>query len=88
MNIEIKEGIRINGEGNILFTVVTVDREDCEDTTTELWLANDEDHLADQVMMEFLGVETIEDAEDHEMKFQFDEDWGFSIIPTEIGKVS
>lgn len=88
MLFKLDETIKVNGEGNTLFAVVTVDREDCEDTTTELWLANDEYHLEEQVMLEFLGVDTIEEAEDHEMKFQFDEDWGFSIIPTKIGSLT
>mgnify|MGYP001298306480 CR=1 FL=1 len=88
MNIKIKKGIQINGEGNRLFVVVRVDQSDCEDTITELWLANDEEHLKEQVMIEYLGVETVEEAEDDIAKFGFDEDWGFSILPTEIGKVS
>lgn len=39
----------IMGEGPILFAVNIIDVEDPEDSSAELWFANDEDHLYDQV---------------------------------------
>jgi hypothetical protein len=81
---------QIHGEGELLFLVATVDREDCEDTTTELWLAEDESHLEEQLKMDFYGVESVEELEEmEEDEFGpiWDDEYGFSIIPKLIGKI-
>jgi len=83
-NYLITEKVKGDLTGKKLFVVVTIDKDDSEDSTTELWRANDEDHLQDLVKEEYVG----DDFEDEDNPFseQFDEDWGFSILVTEIGK--
>ena len=83
-NYLITEKVKGDLTGKKLFVVVTMDKDDSEDSTTELWRANDEDHLQDLVKEEYVG----DDFEDEDNPFseQFDEDWGFSILVTEIGK--
>ncbi len=83
-NYLITEKVKGDLTGKKLFVVVTMDKDDSEDSTTELWRANDEDHLQDLIKEEYVG----DDFEDEDNPFseQFDEDWGFSILVTEIGK--
>ncbi len=81
---------KIHGEGKLLFTVTRVDREDCEDTTTDLWLADDENHLEEELKMDFYNVESAEELEEmEEDPFGpiWDDEYGFSIIPNLIGKI-
>jgi hypothetical protein len=87
-NYLITEKVKGDLTGKKLFVVVTIDQEDSEDSTTELWRANDEDHLQDLVKEEYVGDEFGDDEEffGQSPSDIFDEDWGFSILVTEIGK--
>ena len=90
-NYLITAEIKGDPKGKKLFTVITVDKDDYEDSFIELWIANSEDHLYDLVKAEYIGTDTSEDDEDGffmegPMGEAFDDDWGFSILATEIGK--
>jgi hypothetical protein len=76
-------------EGNILFLVTVVDTEDPEDTTTNVWVANDEEHLYDLVKEEFVGDDEDEDEDEDEdpIARNFENDWGINILFQEIGQV-
>ena len=79
---------KVRGEGKKIYIVVTVDQEDPEDTSTEIWRANDEDHLYEQVKEDFIGHnENIEPGSLSErISDDFEADWCYSILYTEIGK--
>ena len=87
-NYLITEKVKGDLTGKKLFVVVTIDKDDSEDSSTQLWRAKSQDHLYDLVKEEYVG----DDFEDDEEFFGqspsdiFDEDWGFSILVTEIGK--
>ena len=67
-----------------IFIVTKVDTEDSEDSSSDIWFANDEDHLYELVKEEYLG----DDFEDDDpFKLGFDDDWGISILYTEIGTI-
>ena len=72
--------------GKKLFIVTFVDEDDSEDTSSSMWLANDEDHLFDLVKEEYVG-ETDEDDEDDPVAEAFENDWGFTILYKEVGTV-
>jgi len=82
-NYLITEKVKGDLTGKKLFVVVTIDQEDSEDSTTELWRANDEDHLQDLVKEEYVGDDFEGTPGEDSL---FDGDWGFSILVTEIGK--
>jgi hypothetical protein len=98
----MEKKIEFNGiEGDMnakkLFVVTTIDEDDAEDTVSRMWLANDEDHLHDLVKSYYVGDEDEdedEDDEDSEYDYmresvgeQFENDWGFTILYTEVGNV-
>lgn len=71
--------------GKKLFVVTIIDSDDSEDSKSELWLANDEDHLYELVKEKCVG----DDEEEDEFMIQaFEDDWGFTILSTEVGKVA
>jgi hypothetical protein len=43
----------VQGTGSNLYAVIMIGQDDSEDTTLQLWRADDEDHLYDQVSEEF-----------------------------------
>ena len=71
---------KIIGEGSLLWCVVNVDRDDPEDTTIQFWLANDIDHLCEQIRGEW--------EMDKYWEEQFEQDWGYYILPKLIGTAS
>lgn len=79
----------VHGAGSKLFAVVSVDMEDSEDTLTELWLAEDEDDLFEQVKRETVDPDGEDEnyEENSEIAYSFDEEWGNSMLFTEIGTV-
>jgi hypothetical protein len=46
--------VSINGEGTGLWGLVRVDGNRSRDTSLEIWLANDEEHLKEQILEEWL----------------------------------
>jgi len=72
----------VQGTGANLYSVIMIDQDDSEDTRMELWRADSEDHLYDQVAERFY------DGEDPE-KFigpDFEEEiWGILWLPQFIG---
>ena len=74
----------INGTGTDLFALILVDPSDSEDSRIELWRADSEDHLYDQVSEEFYDGEDPEDF--HGPNFEEDI-WGVLWSPQRIGKV-
>jgi hypothetical protein len=70
--------------GKKLYAVVNVDREDSEDTTVQLWAANDEGDLFDLVKADYCG-EAADDIHREAVELMFDDDWGICILTTELG---
>ena len=94
LNIKFAERILGDPKGKKLFSVVRVDPDDSEDTTAELWRANNEDHLHDLVRVEYKNLlfgEYEEDEEDEEKDDEFcvpfEEMWGYTILPTLLGTI-
>lgn len=85
------EDDKVKGEGKQLWAVISIDTEDHEDTSTEFWRANDEDHLYEQAKKSFLGVDQDEEVEDDDQASmfveKFDEEWGFEILYKLIGDI-
>ena len=74
----------VQGTGNNLYALIKVDQDDAEDTTIELWRADSEDHLYDQVSEEFYDGEDPDDFAGP----NFDEEiWGLLWLPQFIGTV-
>jgi len=82
MNVDFIQPIKGDPKGKALFTITQVDVEDAEDTTVNLWRANDHDHLQELYIKEH----TTEDdtPNDDYIVSQIEEDWGLIIIPQEI----
>ena len=51
----------VQGTGSNLYALIMVDQDDSEDTTLELWRADSEDHLYDQVSESFYDGEDPEE---------------------------
>lgn len=85
LNLEFLTEVQGNPKGRFLFSVVTVDQSDTEDSITTIWRANNEYELSDLVKKEYCGDE--EDAFYEEIGQQFDDDWGFNILPTKLAKI-
>jgi hypothetical protein len=86
MNVEINKE-KLFGEGDILYTVVYIDKEDSEDSITEMWLANNEDDLSDQVQDSYIGLDDGDEPDPMAIQ-EFEDKWGFEINYTEVGKVA
>jgi hypothetical protein len=72
----------VNGTGNKLYAVIMVNQDDSEDTTLQLWRADSEDHLYDQVAEEFYDGEDPGDF----MGPNFEEEiWGMLWLPKFLG---
>jgi hypothetical protein len=68
----------LNGTGTQVWGIIYIDSDDCEDTSLEMWFADSEEHLYDQV---------VEHHEIDEMLIEsFEEDWGYKILPKRIGE--
>jgi hypothetical protein len=83
----------VNGEGKKLYTVILIDTDDHEDSSIQMWKANDEDDLYNQILEDYLGysLDNAEEVENNMMHYQvvsnFEEDWGFEILFKEIGEL-
>jgi len=75
----------IFGKGKKIYVVVDVDQADPEDTSTEIWLADSEEHLYEQVKSEFVGDEP-SDMENEALSRLFELEWGQSVLYKEIGE--
>jgi hypothetical protein len=86
-NVSIDES-KINGDpkGEKLFAVVWVDVEDSEDTRTELWRANNEDELQGLIGEYFADGDP--DYEPGVHGPDVDDEFGITILATEIGNIS
>jgi hypothetical protein len=71
---------KINGKGSLLWYVLLIDKDDPEDSSVDFWLANDIDDLYEQVKDDWEIDEYMED--------QFEQDWGYYILPKVIGTAS
>ena len=79
----IKAGI-VQGTGINLYVVIQVDEDDTEDTTIQLWKADNEDHLFDQLSDQFYDGEDPDDF----LGPNFEEEiWGILCLPKLIGTV-
>jgi len=76
--------VSINGEGEKLWGLVRVDRDRSSDTSLEMWLANDEEHLKEQLLEEYLQDYDDGDWFRKEVEKDFENDWEDSILPFEI----
>lgn len=80
MKLTPKTQVNGNPTGKKLYVVTTIDVDDYDDTMTELWRADDDDELETLVRDRYAGDdETRNDA--------FDVDWGYVILPFELGNV-
>lgn len=82
----------IHGEGGQLWGIIIIDEDDSEDSTLELWRANDEDHLYEQFKVSRMGYQEDDeddDDDDEEMtlEYRLDQDWGFTLLPQFIGNI-
>jgi hypothetical protein len=68
------------GEGKLVWAVISVDEEDHEDSNVTIWRADSEEHLYDQVKKEMVG-------DDEEYQEEFEDAWGYKILPKRIGEV-
>jgi hypothetical protein len=74
----------VQGTGSNLYAVIMVDLDDSEDTSIQLWKADSEDHLYDQVSEEFYDGEDPDDF----MGPNFEEEiWGLVYLPKYIGQI-
>ena len=76
--------VSINGEGTRLWGLVKVDSDRSSDTSLEMWLANDEEHLKEQLLEEYLQDYDDGDWLRKEVEKDFENDWECSILPFEI----
>ena len=76
--------VSINGEGTRLWGVVKVDRDRSSDTSLEMWLADDEEHLKKKLLEEYLQDYDDGDWFRNEIEKDFENDWECTIIPNEI----
>jgi hypothetical protein len=76
--------ISINGEGTKLWGLVRADSDRSRDTSLEMWLANDEEHLKEQILEEWLESTCEGDWLRKEIEKDFENDWDCSILPFEI----
>lgn len=75
---------KVQGIGNRLYAIIYVDQDDSEDTSMNLWRADDEDHLYDQLSENYYDGEDPEDF----MGPNFEEEiWGLLYLPTYIGQI-
>lgn len=74
-------------KGKALFIVTTIDTDDTEDTTSEIWQANDEDHLYELVRESYVGEEDDEEFMGSEMSNRFEDDWGINILSKHIANI-
>jgi hypothetical protein len=74
-----------NPQGKLVWLVTTIDTDDNEDTMNDIWLADNEGELEDLVRKTYLGDEDDEDEQYEFMAQQFDDDWGFKILYTQLG---
>ena len=66
----------IFGTGTQVWGIIYIDSDDCEDTSLEMWFADSEEHLYDQV---------VEHHDIDEMLIEsFKEDWGYKILPRKM----
>ena len=77
-------GVSINGEGTRLWGVIRVDKDRSSDTSLQMWLANDDEHLKEQILGEWLQDYNDGDWMRKEIERDFENDWECSIIPYEI----
>lgn len=96
MLIEIEE-TEVFGTGSHLWGLIYVDPKDPENTSMEIWRANDIEDLEEQVLKLHLGEDDGEDDEEvdavsgqwliNTIKEKFEEDWGIRILPKYIGEI-
>ena len=85
VDLEITNG---DHDGPLLYAVNFVDEDDTEDSTVEIYRAKDEEDLYEQVRYGCIG--DTEDDLDEDLKSghkRFEEEWGISILFTEIGLI-
>jgi hypothetical protein len=71
---------KINGKGSLLWSVILIDQSDPEDSSVAFWLADNIDDLYEQIKEDWDMDESMED--------QFEQDWGYYILPEVIGTAS
>lgn len=80
-------------DGKFIYAVVFIDKDDSEDATTEMWLANDPDDLQEQVKKDCILEDDMDDEVfDREGNMvteseRFDSDWEMIILWTELGRM-
>ena len=82
MEVEFTQEIHGDPKGKDLFTLTLIDEDDTEDTSVQLWRANDHDHLQELFIKDHTSDE--DSANDDLLVQQIEEDWNFKIIPQQI----
>lgn len=67
----------LNGKGSKVWALIWIDDDDLEMSSVEMWLADSEDHLYEQVI-EFHEIDEI-------VMESFEKDWGYKILPNKVG---
>jgi hypothetical protein len=82
MEVEFTNEIYGDPKGKALFTLTFIDEDDAEDTSVQLWRANDHDHLQEL----FIKDSTSDDdsPNDDYIVSRIEEDWDFKILPKQI----
>ena len=80
----------VNGQGKYLYVVVELENDENNGTDIQLWQANDDEHLKEQVFYEYGGWENdnIDPSEDpmfDVIKAEFDQEWELNIVHKQIG---
>lgn len=85
VSVQVDEQV-IRGSGKNLYSLIMIDTDDSEDSTLQLWRADDEDHLYDQVLEDFQG--DADDSMKEALVFDFENElWGLLWLPKLIGKI-
>jgi len=67
-----------------IFIVTFIDQDDSDNSTSAIWMANDENHLYDLVKDSCIGND-IDDSMKEALSEDFEQEWGMEILYTHIG---
>ena len=77
----------VYGQGRYLYTVTHVDTEDSEDTFVELWFADSEEELFEELVSDMVGDTDYTEEELKEMKAGFESDvWGRTLLVSQVAE--
>lgn len=90
MEITIKthDEIFIEGEGATLYLVNFIAEDSLYDSNVEMWLANNPDHLREQIREYYFLADYEEDVDEQQnLDSTLDDRWGITILFREMGEL-